>query len=88
MSRIVVELLDLMKAEQELSKLLQNLQHNELHLRTITDGIQDWKGKSADELRSRLDVFFKGLKKQMEYIEEQKIELTKYTYRMERVDRQ
>lgn len=77
-----------MKAEQELSKLLQNLQHNELHLRTITDGIQDWKGKSADELRSRLDVFFKGLKKQMEYIEEQKIELTKYTYRMERVDRQ
>lgn len=88
MSRIMVELTDLMNADRELTKLLRTLQENEQHVRAVTEGIADWKGQAADELRNRLNVFFKGLQNQIHFIEERKTELVKYTYRMERIDQQ
>lgn len=88
MSKIVVELVDLMKAERELNQLLQTLRDNERHVRTVTDGIRDWTGNAADELRKRLESFFNGLMKQIQLIEEQKVELARYAYKMEQLDQQ
>ncbi|WP_145939622.1 hypothetical protein [Paenibacillus glacialis] len=87
-SKIVIEVADLMKAERELHGLIQKLQQNELHVKTIIGGISDWKGQSADELRNRLVPFYQGIQKQIKQIELHQMDLVKYTYRMKQADRQ
>lgn len=88
MSRsIVVDLVDLMNAEKEINLLMNMLEANKRHVRSIDESIGDWKGKSSEELRRKMDRFQNILGDWIEDFKQQQIELVKYTYRMERADR-
>jgi len=88
MSNILVELSDLIRAEQEMNKLIQKLQQSQQLVKNIMGGIEDWKGQSSQELQAKLNAFTTTLNKQIHNFEGHKVDLVKYTYRMEQVDRQ
>ncbi|MGM1049337.1 MAG: hypothetical protein ACQEXX_24815 [Bacillota bacterium] len=65
---------------------METLKHNEQDVKILCNGISDWQGKSADELRNRLEAFSKGIAQQMNKLEMGKIELAHYMYRMKQAD--
>ncbi|WP_440116704.1 hypothetical protein [Paenibacillus sp. QZ-Y1] len=85
--RILVELHDLMQAEKEMTHLMNLLKANKAHVQSIGESIGDWKGQASEEMRSRMDHFLTVMTRRIAEFEHQQVDLARYTYRMEEVDR-
>lgn len=88
MSRILVEREDLSQAIRQYDQLISRLQQHKQHMKSVYDRLGDWRGQSADELRSRMEAFFQGIAARIQEIEAQKSELIRYLSRMEAADMQ
>ncbi|GAB6991650.1 hypothetical protein JCM16418A_37000 [Paenibacillus pini] len=83
---ILVELDDLMRAEQELTWLLSQLRADEKEARTLYGQLDDWTGQSAETVRQQIEAFFMGLGSKISHIEQQKVELIRYVELMKQTD--
>ncbi|WP_028403259.1 hypothetical protein [Ectobacillus panaciterrae] len=85
--KILVELDDLKRAENELTKLINKLKSDEQYIRNQYNRLQGWKGNSGNKIRSEMEGFFKALTDRVHHLEHQKAELTKYRRGMEDLDK-
>ncbi|MDQ0047185.1 hypothetical protein J2T18_001468 [Paenibacillus polymyxa] len=86
--RILVEVADLIAAEQEVNKLKALIQSNQLHVTTVRDSISDWRGNSADELGKQMNDFLRDLDRWVQQFESMQLELAHYTLKMKQADEQ
>ncbi|MFC7680435.1 hypothetical protein [Paenibacillus sp. GCM10028914] len=87
MSRISVQVDDLRRAIHQCEQLRQRLLQQVTTVKGINARLQDWKGKSAEELRMKMERFLQGASSKIAELEQRIRELEAYISRMLEADR-
>ncbi|MGM1046298.1 Archaeal/vacuolar-type H+-ATPase subunit I [Paenibacillus uliginis N3/975] len=87
MSRISVQVEDLRRAIQQCEQLRQRLLQQVATVKGISARLQEWKGKSAEELRMKMERFVQGANAKISELEQRIRELEAYISRMLEADR-
>lgn len=87
MSRISVQVEDLRRAIQQCEQLRQRLLQQVATVKGIAARLQEWRGKSAEELRMKMERFIQGATAKINELEQRIRELEAYISRMLEVDR-
>lgn len=87
MSVISVQVEDLRRAIQQCEQLRQRLLQQVATVKSIHARLQDWKGKSAEELRIKMELFLQGAYAKIAELELRIRELEAYISRMLEADR-
>ncbi|WP_422659515.1 hypothetical protein ACK8P5_02985 [Paenibacillus sp. EC2-1] len=87
MSRISVQVDDLRRAIMQCEQLRQRLLQQVTTVRSIHARLQDWRGKSAEELSSKMELFMQGAALKIQELEQRIRELEAYISRMLEADR-
>ncbi|MDQ0087477.1 hypothetical protein J2T12_000871 [Paenibacillus anaericanus] len=83
---ILVELNDLLQAERKLNEVIHKLEKDEVYLKMVYGQLFGWKGLAGEEMRKRMNTFFKDLSVWNSRFEDRRDDLVRYMERMRHLD--
>ncbi|WP_028400240.1 hypothetical protein [Ectobacillus panaciterrae] len=80
---------DLQQAEKKLEQFIQDLHEQEQYVQNRYHELNSWKsGKSADEMRRKMESLMHMLRKDIQQFEQEKRQLVQYRMTMQQLDRE